>query len=195
MHLPSILYGTYATSLREVRKTMTQVRRGVSWNDAMQATGEVDTADHTGLLLLNGPNPLLGGDEHFHLFLPLTEFARRVRSGQIPRERGDEVFAECLLTLDGLLGLLAPANLDWVYPEQRRQLVLNAVIQQWDVLDGVGERYSIGMATGSRLWAIPMNLKFILANMGVDASSLNAPLPQGGLPGLIATLPPTATPV
>jgi len=194
MHLPSIVYGTFAISQRNVRKALTQVRRGERWNDAMQATGAMETADHPGLLLLNGPNPLLGGDDHFQLYLPLTEFSRQIRKGRFLRDREEDVFGQCLLTLDGLLGLLAPANLGWVYPAHRRQPLVQAAIEQWSVLDAVGARYSAGMATGSRLWDLPTNVKFVLANMGLDIPALNAPLPDGGIPELIARMVPAPPP-
>lgn len=188
MLIPAVVSGDYATAAREVRKSVTRFRSGSGWNDALGRSGTLSTKDITGLILLNGPNPLLGKDQHIHAYLPLSQLTRAFASGRIRRTRGEEVFQESLTTAAGILGLLAPANQVWVYAPERHELFLNAVRSMWRELAGEGDRYSMGMATGSSLWSLPTNLKFVLARRAIDVPVLNSPLPPGGIDALITGL-------
>lgn len=194
MLIPAALYGTYATAQREVRTVLARVRQGATWHDALAEAGTLDTAGLPGLVLLNGPNPLLGNDDHIHAFLPLTQLSRAISRGRLPAQSEEEVFQESLTTPDGVLGLLAPANQMWVYPAERHEPFLDAVRRFWPDLEREGARYSVGMATGAMLWDVQTNLKFVLARRGIDISVLNGPQPVGGIDTLIADPgPPPAT--
>lgn len=186
MIIPAALVGDYATAKREVKKAVSRFRQGSGWNESFALGGTVDTRDAPGLILLDGPNPLLGRDQHIHAYLPLAMLTAAFASRRIPREQGDVVFRESLDSGNGILGLLATANQVWVYPPDRHKPFLDAVSASWHMLEEEGERYSVGMATGASLWSLPSNLKFVLARRGVDVPVLNSPLPARGIDGLIS---------
>lgn len=188
MLIPAAIVGDYATAKREVKKAVSRFRQGSGWNEALTFDGTVDTRDVPGLILLDGPNPLLGRDQHIHAYLPLSLLTAAFASRRIPREQGDLVYQESLAAVDGIVGLLAPANQAWVYPPDRHKPFLNAVSAAWPTLEAEGERFSVGMATGSPLWSLPSNLKFVLARRGVDVPVLNSPLPARGIDALISGL-------
>jgi hypothetical protein len=52
-------------------------------------------------------------------------------------------------------------------------------------LDGVGARYTVGVTDGARLWQLPTNLRYVLAELGVPRPALTAPIPAGGLRELL----------
>jgi hypothetical protein len=185
MRMPAVIYGTYKTAQSGVRSALTRFAHGAPWPAALIGAGTVDTAELPGLLLLSGPNPLLSNGDHFHLFLPLTQLSRTISQGRLAPAAEFGVFADSLTTPDGVLGLLAPPNVMWVYPPERQAPFLAAVARFWRALDDQGARYSIGMAVGSPLWDLPSNLKFVLARGGIDTAVLNAPLPPGGIDALI----------
>lgn len=188
MLIPAALVGDYATAKRMVTRTISQFRQGSGWNSALAQAGTIDTRSTTGLILLDGPNPLLSRDQHIHAYLPLSLLTGAFASRRIPRDQGKEAFQESLTTEAGILGLLAPTNQVWVYPPERHKPFLDAVLTMWPTLEGEGDRYSVGMATGSPLWDLPTNLKFVLARRGVKIPVLNGPLPLRGLDGLITGL-------
>jgi hypothetical protein len=155
----------------------------------MGADDLIDTARYSGLLVLSGPSPLLGGHLHFHCFLPLFVLQKTIDEGRLSTDIEQGIFQASLRTAWGTLGLLSPANRSWVYPKQRHLPLLRAAFQFWETLDAEGERYTVGSASGQSLWSIGSNLKYILANLGVPVSGLNAPLPEEGPASLISIDP------
>jgi hypothetical protein len=69
--IPSFLYGKFADTKRETGKVIKALKKGkslkeiISENYAMIELGSV-----TGKIVLEGPNPLYGGQKHFHMFVP-----------------------------------------------------------------------------------------------------------------------------
>ena len=94
------------------------------------------------------------------------------------------IFAASLRTSWGVLGLLAHDSQSWLIPASRHRQLLDAALDVWPELDAVGERYTVGDQP-RRLWSVPNNLHFVLANLGEPAAQLDASLPPEGLRALL----------
>jgi len=185
MEMPALIYGRYAEVGTRLRRAVTRLVRGETWAATLGVADTVDTKKADGLLVLNGPSPLLGGSPHFQCYLPLVMVSDAMHRGRLPREREEELFRDSLETYWGVLGLLSPANVLWVHSPERHFPLLRAVESIWEVLDNQGDRYSVGSTVGQRLWSMHSNLKYVLANHGIPTAVLNAPLPSGGLAALL----------
>ncbi|SHH71301.1 hypothetical protein [Massilia sp. CF038] len=188
MQFPDFEYGIYKDVLAACRKRVTALARGDSW-DAVTAGARIDSADHPGLIVLHGPSPLLGGAPHFHAFALHMAIQDALAKGRLTQAVVDAVWAQSLEAPWSLVGLLAQTNLVWAYPEHRRQALLDACLRHWDALVAEGPRYSAGSNVGAPFWSLHSNLKMVLSNLGVATAALNAPLPPGGVPALLAHLP------
>ena len=186
MQIPSSLYGFYKDVKPRCRKIVTSLVRGQTWDEAVGAQDMIDTADTSGLLVLHGPSPLLGGTPHFQCYLFLTHILDAGSKGRLLPNIEDEVFEASLQTAWGVLGLLSQTNVMWVYPPERHQPFLEACLEFWDTLDREGNRYTNGSNIGQSLWVEHTNIKYVLANMGVSTDVLNSPLPTGGLASVAA---------
>ena len=184
MEIPSLFYGRYAEVNARCRDLVRRLRRGVAWTEAVDGP-LLDTRDRPGLLVLNGPSPLIDDAAHFQCYQPYFRVRDAVGQGRLSADVEAAVFAASLETPWGLLGLLAPANVIWVHLPERYRPLLQAGLRYWSVLDAEGSRYSVGMAEGQPLWSIPNNLKHVLANLGVPIARLQSPLPPGGLAELV----------
>jgi hypothetical protein len=91
----------------------------------------------------------------------------------------DAIFAASHRTSWGVLGLLAHDSQSWLIPSSRHRPLLDAALDVWPELDAVGERYAVGDHP-RRLWSVPNNLHFVLANLGVPNDMLRTPLPPEG---------------
>jgi hypothetical protein len=176
MQVPSVIYGTYKEVNARLRKKVTRLRRGESWSDLMTEDGLTDTNGRVGLLVLNGPSPLLGGLPNFHCFLPLSILSENLFAGRLSSVTEEEIFESSLRSPWGILSLLSPANQAWVFPTTRHHPMLLAACGSWEILAREGERYTVGSATGRGLWLIGSNVKYVLANLGVPVAVLKAPL-------------------
>jgi len=181
VQIPASVYGLFKDVKPRCRKIVTSLRRGRTWHEAISAEDTIDTATQSGLIVLHGPSPLLGGDPHFHCYLPLSLVLKAGSEGCFSSDIEDQVFETSLQTAWGLLGLLSQTNVMWVYPTNRHQPFLQACCKFWDTLELEGNRYSNGSNIGQSLWAEHTTLKYVLANRGVSQDILNAPLPAGGI--------------
>ena len=77
----------------------------------------------------------------------------------------DAIFEASLQTPWGILGLLSSDNQTWLIPRERHQPFLKATLAFWDELDAIGPRYYV-VGQSQRLWTLPNNLHYVLANMG-----------------------------
>jgi len=161
-------------------KVVTQLKRGAGLVDVMTHEGVIDTADHPGLLVMNGI--MQGPVSNFHCFAPWrlawdVMFDLRAQP-TVPAPVEDEIFAASLEVPWGVVGLLSADNQSWLIPRERYQPLLHAALSIWDELDAVGARYC--WSVGERLWSVPNNLHFVLASMGVPGDVLRAALPPEG---------------
>jgi hypothetical protein len=76
-------------------------------------------------------------------------------------------------------------------PASRHRPLLHAALEAWPELDAIGERYAVG-GMPRRLWSVPNNLHFVLANLGVPSGLLNAPLTPEGPRALLRYVRPVA---
>lgn len=185
MQVPRIMHGIYSDVQSALGAQISRVRSARDWEDLLLADGLVDTADLPGLHVLNPPGPMLEADPHFHIFLALTILLEKVDTRRLPPDIEQEIFDASLQTSWGTLGLLAPANRILLLPPERYRPLLRAAYGFWLTLDTEGPRYTVGSVTGTPLWSIGTNLKYVMANLGVRASVLSSPLPPAGPAALL----------
>lgn len=184
MQLPRSLIGNASTVAAAWRKHVTRLVRGGPWIDP---GAEVIAADDApGLFLLNGPSPLLGGEDNVHAYAPFWELGKAIDAGRLTIDAAAPAFDAALGAPWSLLGLLSQGNYRWFDDADRARRFLTAMIDQWPVLDAVGARYTMGSRDGARLWDLPHLLKYVLAQRGVAQPELVRPLPPGGLPALLS---------
>ncbi len=181
MLLPAIQYGPWSAVKKRMRTVVSQLKRGHDLGEVMTRDGMLDTSAHPGMLVLSGI--MTGPVPNFHCFMPwklawppLFDM-RTTPTSPVPME--DEIFEASLRTPWGILGLLAFESQLWLRPTTRHEPFLHAVLEAWSELDAVGARYYAAVQ-GERLWSVPNNLHYVLANMGVPTEILNAPLPAEG---------------
>jgi hypothetical protein len=179
--LPAIQYGDWKTVKGRMRKVVTQLKRGAGLVDVMTHEGMLDTTEHPGMLVMNGIRQ--GPALNFHCFAPWRLawsplFEQRTEP-TIPAPVDDAIFAASLEVPWGIVGLLSADNQSWLYSKARHQPFLHAVLAAWGELDAVGSRYYWAVQ-GQRLWSLPNNLHYVLANMGIPTDLLRAPLPPEG---------------
>src|SRR5437763_16109790 len=106
MNIPSALFGRFSSVRSRCRKVLRAVATGETWNDAISADGITDTQRVPGLLVLHGPSPLLGGEPHYHCYLPWSLLGDEKLRGGLPAISEEDVFDASLETDWGTLGLL-----------------------------------------------------------------------------------------
>ena len=180
MQLPHLLCGDTKTVSAAWRKQVTRFVRGGPW---LEVGTLLAARDAPGLILLNGPSPLLG-DANVHAYAPFWELGKAIERGRITFAEGMRAFDDALGEAWSVLGLLSQACYRWLDDEVRAERFLAAVIRHWGKLDEVGPRYTMGSRTGAGLWELPHLLKYVLARRGVAQADLNRPLPAGGLAAL-----------
>ncbi len=186
MLLPAVQYGDWKTVRARTRKIIAQLKRGASFVEAMTRDGMLETADTDGFLVVMG---IQGGSAaNFHCFMPWKDlwdvvFDMRTTPTS-PSALEDAIVDASLQTAWGILGLLSHESQSWVFPPKRHEPLLHAAIAAWKELDSVGPRYYAAVQ-GERLWSVPNNLHYVLANMGVPNDVLRAPLPPDGPAGLL----------
>jgi hypothetical protein len=183
MQLPLMFYGLYRDVKRDVSKVAAKLRKGGDWMGMVEAAGLIDAGSVPGYLVLDGPEKMLGGEPHFHLWPLLWQIGQGEQS--LHTDTMKSVFEQSLAAPWSTLGLVAIKNTIWLFPRERYSPFLQAVRQHWSMLHSAGERYTNGLTWGQSLWAIPNNIKYVLANLGATAQTLNASLPPGGVPELI----------
>jgi hypothetical protein len=184
MQLPAIEYGDWPSVKARMRKVITQLKRGASFNELMTADGLLDTAGHEGLIFVDGPAGV--GGPHFHTFAAARLVGDALLMERLPSALKDAIFAASLETTWGVLGLFGHGHSYWLRPHQTRfEPFLYAALATWKELDAVGPRYSSGVSYGSPLWSVPNRLQFVLANMGVPPELLRSPLPLEGPAALL----------
>jgi hypothetical protein len=171
MRIPGLLYGPYKEVDRRSRRAGRLLARGASLADV---TGHdaVSTGEAPGLIVMNGPSPLLGTDPQFHIYLLLLRLEGSLRDVSNRSQIEEQIFRESLQDPWATLGLVSFANQGWLYPSHRHRPFLEAVIRDYSDFASLDGRYSIGSTTGASLWDVPNNIKYVLANLAVETDSL-----------------------
>jgi hypothetical protein len=183
MELPALFYGLYRDVKRRTARIVNRVPKGADWIALVEAEGFLDTATTPGFVLFGGPSPLLGSEPHFQQWLLWTQF--RAHWQDWGNALLEPIFQQSLTRPWSTLGLIAGQNTDWFFPTHRYRPFLHAVRQYWYLFDSVGARYSNGLQTPERLWALPNSIKYVLANLGLSNEEMDPPWPPGGLPEII----------
>lgn len=182
MQLPKLFYGLYREVKPRLSKVVTQLRRGQPLVPLVEAEGLLDTETTPGLIVFQGPSPLLGGQVNFQMWLLWWLLLDKE---SVHSETAQRVFEESLTTAWGTLGLAANDTHFWFIVAKRHRPFLRAVRTYWDELDAVGPRYSYGINVGYPLWSMNSSIKFVLARRRIPNDILSAPLPPGGIGELI----------
>ncbi len=183
MELPALFYGLYRDVKRRTGKIVTQVRKGADWMALVEAGGFLDTATTPGLIVLEGPSPMLGGEAHFQAWLLWSQFY--YAEPPLTDEVDEAIFERSLSQPWSMLGMMGGNNSGWVREKRRYRPFLRATRRYWDLFDAEGARYTDGSRGGFRLWSLPNNIKYVLANLGMSNEEIDPPWPPGGLPELI----------
>jgi hypothetical protein len=183
LQIPALYHGPYDEVDARCRTLVARVGAGVPWLDAIGAP--VDTREAAGLLVLNGPSPLIGGSAHFQCYLPHFRVRDALGDGRLSGAVEAAVFAASLESPWGVLGLLAPPNVMWLHARERHRSFVRASLRCWDALTAEGARYSLGMPAGGSLDAAQHNLRYVLANLGVPAAALRGSLSPSRLAELV----------
>ncbi|HEY1752781.1 MAG TPA: hypothetical protein VGG29_16100 [Caulobacteraceae bacterium] len=187
MLIPALLHGLDDVVDARCEALIERLAGGAGWDEAV-GPERLDTRDTPGLLVLNGPSPMLAGTAAFQCYLPHFRVRDAVGQGRLAADVEAAVFAASLLTPWGVVGLLAPANVIWAHAPDRRRPLLAAALRHWPALAAEDGRYTVGAPRGQPLWDTTNNLKHVLANLGVPLPALQAPLPPGGLDALVRGL-------
>jgi hypothetical protein len=179
MKLPRSLCGTAKDVASSWRKHVTRFLRGAPWISGDEEL--IEASEAPGLIVLNGPAPLLSSGEHVHAYAPFWELGRALDAEKLSLEQAEPAFEASLAEPWSLLGLLSQTNYRWLHDPARAERFLAAITARWDALDAVGPRYTMGSLSGQQLWELPHLLKFALAGRGVPQPALLAPLPRGGI--------------
>ena len=174
MLIPSFLHGITRNVKAETRRRVRRLGKGASWSEAFE-DDLVDAASLSGLLVLHGPAPVLGGKPHVHVYLPLLEAFNAIeRKGGLDPALEPVIYDAALQSAWGTLCALGPANLVWVIPPVRHRPLVEATLRYWDELDAQGPRYSNGGQTGKRLRECSPTVMYALAQLGVPKERLRA---------------------
>jgi hypothetical protein len=196
MQIPSLLYGQYADVRKRCRRAITRSLRGQRpfW-EAIAADGMIETADHPGLIVVDGP--LASDHMHYHCFAPLYLLLTDRTTGALNPAAEDEIFTSGLQNPWSFLCMLSTNAMNTWFAKrdlERYRSYVRAALRHWGLLDAEGLRYSPGFGGGERLWDVASPLAHALANVGVPLELLRRswppggrqPLPPGGLYALLA---------
>jgi len=203
MHIPKMLYGTHTDVWKRCRSALKGFLAGEQpLLEAIEADGMLDSADHPGLIVLMGGSAATARGVHFQCYVPL-----RVLTGGVPGSLGrqtpevkETVRTQLLERPWGMLCLLDSNNMNGFFPldgNEYYRRFLRAALSYWDTLGGEGERYSPSLSSQGTLWGAATPVVQALARVGVPLEALTGsgfgpipPLPEGGLPVLIAQADP-----
>lgn len=183
MLVPGFLYGRFRDVKAACRRKVTQIKRGATWNEL--ADDLVDTRDHQGLFVLDGPSPLLGGGEHFHFFA-LGYAIRKEVYHRLSEDVFETLFEPAIATNWGFLTMLSAWARAFLRRPGHQQRLLHLLIRWWDELDAAGARYTKGANYGHPLWQVVSNIHYCLVREGLPEELAKQPVPPGGIAALVA---------
>jgi hypothetical protein len=170
MRLPSALVGSEPDVAARAGDLARVVEAGTPLAEAVR-----EDADGGGLVVLQGGSPLIRDADAYRA----AALHERLDAAD-PR-----LFEQTLLVPWGVLALLGQDTQAWVMPEDRHEPFLRAALGHAPQIGTLDGRFTIGQTTGSALWDLPNNLRFVLARRGVDREKLIDPAPGGGWEALV----------
>jgi hypothetical protein len=164
MKLPASIHGRYADVAARCRKMVTAFRKGAPWAEVV-GEDTLDTQEVPGLIVLDGPAPNLGFEEHFHCFAPIRALGKVQTRAPWPPEAYAAISAACLTTHGGLLSLLGQDGRSFLAPAHRPAF-LHQVRRWWPDFAAEGRRFTVGTQVTYELWELPTTIGFALAQVG-----------------------------
>lgn len=165
MRIPAFLHGKYADVKRACRKRARAIWRGAPL-DSVEEGPWLDSHATEGLLVIDGPFPLVGGAAHFHLFAMQNALGDLCPSFPERLEMEARWLSWSLEEPWRFLGIL---NQGSTIAFERNPLLWNpflrAAVQFWPVFAAEGPRYSNGLNHGEELWQFART--FALCSRGV----------------------------
>ena len=193
MLVPSFYYGRFREVKAACSRKITQLKRGATWPE-LAGDDLVDTREYSCFLVIDGPNPMLGGEEHFNFFAMGQALDYGIPR-RLPMSTMDTLFEPMIHTIWGFLSILCQWGQSFLRPPGHQQRYLHLAVRWWDELVAEGPRYTQGIRDGASLWSLPTNLWYCLAREGLPQELLREPVPEGGIAELVAQtragLPPT----
>ena len=170
MRMPSALFGSEQEVAVRAGALTRAIRAGTPLAEA------VPEGDDAGaLVVLQGGSPLIRD---------LDAYRVAAVHEQLPASDA-ELFEQSLRLPWGLLALLGQDTQAWVIPGERHEPFLRAMLDHADAITGLDGRFTVGQTTGSALWGLPNNLRFVLARQGIESEKLLDPEPPGGWQTLV----------
>ncbi len=130
----------------------------------------LDTSDVPGLIVLDGPSPLVGGQPHFHVYLPTRVLIDALHGTD--QELLQRALRECLEQPWSTLSLQGQHCQLWLMEPAVRILFLKACVRHWSDYEAEGERFSAGSNAGASVSSASRCIGFALAKVGVPAELL-----------------------
>jgi hypothetical protein len=177
MQVPASIYGEYPEVQRRMRRVVTRMKRGASFEEALGADQLIDTAEHEGDIHLLPADHQFAGQQGFHPEYALGEILGGVANGILPPETEETVFNTCLGTAWGVLLLLPHSLSFWVKAEHRWVPFLRAAARFWPVLAAEGARYRTGKFYLETVDHATTTVDYVLGNAGIFIRGINDPLP------------------
>jgi hypothetical protein len=171
--LPSMLFGTEAAVDENAADAVRMLDSGMTLDTVVAADLRSEA-----LVLLQGGSPIMRDVEAHRVF------AIHARLDPT-RPDAEPLLASTLQTEWGVLALLGQDTQRWLFPEERHQPFLAAVVQHAPALTELDGLYTIGLTSGTALWDLPTNLKYVLAQVGAPPKDLIAPLSASEWPEFV----------
>src|SRR5262245_65076368 len=112
MQVPRLLCGRSKPVASVWRKQIAKLARGEPWID--RSAELIAASDAPGLVMLNGPSPLLGGEDHVHAYAPLWELGKAFDAAGLELDAVNRALDASLDEPWAILGLLSQANYRWL---------------------------------------------------------------------------------
>ena len=159
MKIPALLLGRYADVESRCRTMVAALGKGAPWKELF---GEMVDSDQTpGWLVLDGPAPNLGHEDHVHCFVPTRAVSKAIDGNRLPESTYRSVAASSFETGWGVLGLLGQTGRGFPEPDQYLDF-LCAVRRFWDDFVAEEARYTTGTQTARPFWSQATTVTFVL---------------------------------
>ncbi len=183
MRFPSFLYGRYAEVTKACGRVLSALGRGRRLEDCVEAWIELPPA--SGLIVMDGPSPLMGSGENVHAFALTSGLGKRQEKLPEVHARWFEISLEAPWSA---LGLLSQHAYQYI-PDERLLPLLDRLAVYWPELDAVGARYTSGTQGGKSLWHAGTKIMFALGRQGLPQERFRQPIGAGGLAAVMRATP------
>ncbi len=180
MKIPAFLYGTYKEVKPKCRKIISRLKRGETWEEIFSKEQYLDTVTNLGLIVVDGPSPLVGGGTNFHCYVLHREL---VISSHYGPDIPDHLYYSSLQSAWSLIAMISEQIGDYFYRKEdgirfmNKERVLafwDAQLFFWDEIQDVGERY--WDASETTAWSLVSFFHSVLSSFEIQG----IPIPFDG---------------